>query len=870
MRKSGSGILLLLSAVLILFAAAPAGAGPLEDFVAAERGARVDRLPAVVELGPAALPALFTHVDGSTDDLPMMAQRAIEGITHAAAAPGQESARAAAERALLDAAVSDAPLDVRRFALRTLSLCAGASSVETLAGLLNDPEMAESARYCLVRCPGDAATAALAAKLPTAEGRLKAGLLTALGVRRAASARPEMLHALGDPDRAIRLAAVGALGTLADPADATALFRFVRNWSGHDRVEGLQALLAIADGLAERGHPAQAESHYLRILQTGEGLPSTSHAPALVGLGRTGGEDAIPVLVDALLSGDRLRSTAAVTGLTALTRTDPNAALAKAFRGASPELQRLILAVVRERKEAGGKPVLQLGLKSETPAVRADAAAVLGAYGDSEDVAALLQALRDDDEKVRNAARAQLARTGGGAVTESLIRLYGRQPSEAKPAVLKVLAMRRDPAATDLFLRESRNRNEDVRAAAIEGLSGLDHPDAVPALVALLGSQDDRDVQMAQVALGNLKNSASVEALEGYLDDIDDRTCANLLGVIGRSDSPRTAEILKPYADSENPAVRAAALNALVGHADEDLAPQFREALMSGDDALRNAGIRGMAAIAERLKDDPGTALRYPSEAMSYARNDRERVPLLHAWAAIGDPRVLPYVEEIMARGEATNEATVAALAIADRIADSDTEKAVAVYRTAADRATSEAQFQTAIDRLRKHGGVDLADYGYVTAYRIAGPFPGRADLKADRTAPPASALAADSSFTVLGHSRPWTEARTDRLDARIDLDDLYKTTDCGAFAITRIVSATAREARLVLGSDDDLVVWLNGVKVHETYGDRGYTLGQDVVQVSLHEGENVLAMKILQGGGGWAFGARVTDRDGQRLRITP
>ena len=71
----------------------------------------------------------------------------------------------------------------KEFVCRQLSIIGTEASVPTLARLLNDPSMAEMARYSLARIPGPAAGAALRKSLP------RPGVIHALGERRDAAGR---------------------------------------------------------------------------------------------------------------------------------------------------------------------------------------------------------------------------------------------------------------------------------------------------------------------------------------------------------------------------------------------------------------------------------------------------------------------------------------------------------------------------------------------------------------------------------------------------------------------------------------------------------------------------------------------------------
>jgi hypothetical protein len=69
-------------------------------------------------------------------------------------------------------------------------------------------------------------------------------------------------------------------------------------------------------------------------------------------------------------------------------------------------------------------------------------------------------------------------------------------------------------------------------------------------------------------------------------------------------------------------------------------------------------------------------------------------------------------------------------------------------------------------------------------------------------------------------------------------------------------------KAVLSCGSDDGIVVWLNGSRIHSALINRGYSHGSDRVPIELKEGMNKLLFRITQSGGGWCFGAEILDPD--------
>ena len=83
-------------------------------------------------------------------------------------------------------------------------------------------------------------------------------------------------------------------------------------------------------------------------------------------------------------------------------------------------------------------------------------------------------------------------------------------------------------------------------------------------------------------------------------------------------------------------------------------------------------------------------------------------------------------------------------------------------------------------------------------------------------------------------------------------------------FVARQIYAPTARKLELSMGSDDGIVMYLNGRKVHENQSDRAPAPDQDRVSLDLAAGENLLVCKIVNTGGGAGFYSRMLPREGE------
>ena len=97
-----------------------------------------------------------------------------------------------------------------------------------------------------------------------------------------------------------------------------------------------------------------------------------------------------------------------------------------------------------------------------------------------------------------------------------------------------------------------------------------------------------------------------------------------------------------------------------------------------------------------------------------------------------------------------------------------------------------------------------------------------------------------------------------------VDLVSVFKggkTDNVVAYAYTTITREKAGKVKLFLGFDDGVKVWLNGKMVHRNPQSwYGITVDDNLITVDMNAGDNHLLLKLMQGGGGWGFVARIPE----------
>jgi WD40 repeat protein len=107
--------------------------------------------------------------------------------------------------------------------------------------------------------------------------------------------------------------------------------------------------------------------------------------------------------------------------------------------------------------------------------------------------------------------------------------------------------------------------------------------------------------------------------------------------------------------------------------------------------------------------------------------------------------------------------------------------------------------------------------------------------------------------------------------DYVIDFNALLgrETTESVAYAVCYIRSEIEqRDLQLLVGSDDQAKVYLNGKQVHKSVIARRFAADEDVVRdITLNAGVNVLVFKVVNEGRGWLGSVRFTDTQDQPVK---
>ncbi len=402
-----------------------------------------------------------------------------EGHRKCAALIGIGRAGTPGDMMVLVAALSDGDASVRDCAVEALSVLAG----------------------------GDV-TPALAAGVPAAKPEAKRGLLQALARRRDRSTLPVFLAAAEDADESVRAAALAGLGAVGDPSAVPVLLkaaatgglqqetarRSLQALPGKDVDEaGLRSLGERDPGIRVEGIRALAARHAVGatgpLLQAAGDSDASVRNTALDALGMLGPAGALPAVAAVLVkTGDDSSRGRAAGALVRIAERDPDL-------------------------ESRSRPILEALASSGGPA-RLALLGVLGRIGGEKSLAAVRAALKEGDEKVKDAAIRALAEWPDVTAAEDLLAVARSASGEEHQRIalrgyIRVCRIESYRAHADsakmLAAGLAAAKRPEEKREALHGLAEVRDPLAVEAIVACLEDNLVKDdAASAAVRLGRL------------------------------------------------------------------------------------------------------------------------------------------------------------------------------------------------------------------------------------------------------------------------------------------------------------------------------------------------------------------------------
>ncbi|MCP5062760.1 MAG: hypothetical protein GY936_09875, partial [Ignavibacteriae bacterium] len=152
---------------------------------------------------------------------------------------------------------------------------------------------------------------------------------------------------------------------------------------------------------------------------------------------------------------------------------------------------------------------------------------------------------------------------------------------------------------------------------------------------------------------------------------------------------------------------------------------------------------------------------------------------------------------------------------------------------------------------------------GFINDWKVIGPFPNKNNSSQERAITHTETIDFSKNIKIGNSSLFWQDQRLDGAFPIIPFADLYSREELTAYTFTSITLNKNISAILKIGSNDEIVCWVNGEKVHENFIGRSLKIDEDIVNVNFKKGKNSILIKVLNRGNNWEACLRVCDSNG-------
>ncbi len=764
-------------------------------------------------------------------------------------------------------------IDGKRFIARQLLFIGTPSIVPDIAPLLKNSETIDIACRILEQIPGKEATQCLIEALKqTTSDDDKVFIINALSRRKDAQAIEVLVPYLDNSSEKVCNSTVLALASIGGKDAAKILWDWAKSKDTIEKLEVQSSILKIADKLSSDTNEKNTVLEIYTSLFADNRVTSVNKGYALRGLVQLKGKDMFDDVWNCVISEDKILSATAVDLL-----KDPsfsNDLVAEkcinTLKTANPRVQLGLLEVIDSRKITSAMPqVLDLA-ETAQPEVKISAIQCLVEIGDIKAMESLMNMALNAPKEIKEAAQDTLTKINIPDGNKYLMGKVKGENLELKKLAVQLLTERRATDAKELIASMIEKDDKDVLDDALTYFG-------------VIGSEADLPLLFSKLMADESNAPTYITTISLILDRIGDESkkvntiteqwkkCQNdaqkkaMIALLGNLKSPESFAVLKELLNSE-PTLKTPILQAMARCEDINALNEIISAIEkepAGD--VKNAGIlssldllRNLQNITERQKYD-----YYVNLWQMAGDNPNLQKNILGGMSRLSFLDAFNFVESINVTDAIKADWANARFNLAKNLCFAYPSKTVSILEeTLPNLKDKQAEeVKQLLNGLKNVGE-------FLTTWSISGPY------KVENY--DANRLFNEMSFppeTDINSVKDWRilpmKVRADGLIYADLFEFLNGELECVAYVACKITVPEPSEAKILLGTNDGVKVWLNGKLIHSFPDGRTMIPDEDQVSVNL-EKSNILLMAVYNQGANWEFTAKLQGVNRDKVVIEP
>jgi len=251
------------------------------------------------------------------------------------------------------------------------------------------------------------------------------------------------------------------------------------------------------------------------------------------------------------------------------------------LKQAAPQKQPLLLLALADRGDAAALPAVLSAAKAGPKELRLAAVGVLERMNSPSSLPVLFQLAGDADSDLSRAAVAVLTRLPGNDVDTAVLDQLPRAEGRQRAAFIELAGQRRIEAALPIIVASAESQDPQVRSAALKTIGAIGGDKEIPKLIALLqktvGSDQRVEIEAGLVSISGRRGAGCVQPLLSL-------------------------------AQSDESALRMAALQALAAAGGADALGAIKSALADKDEAVQDEAVRTISSWPNTWPEDDAVA----------------------------------------------------------------------------------------------------------------------------------------------------------------------------------------------------------------------------------------------------------------------
>jgi type 1 glutamine amidotransferase len=768
------------------------------------------------------------------------------------------------EGLLAEFMASDATIAAKRYISRILRVIGTEKSLPVLLDLAKDPETSDIALYAIYGIESDQLESAVIAILVRATGPERLGLINLLAQRGFLQALPSFGGLMLDDDPETAKAAIEGIGTIGDVQGCRMMEKLMQSCDPKLHETVYNSMLECGFAALERGERFEATEFFASVYGN-DSATDVQRASAYKGLALSSTADFAAMITDGLSSKNERIRRMAVNVL----RESPQKASEYIFGeydNMEPQQKLMMLAILADAEgadPANSAAIAEKALADSDEAIRAGGWRVMGRFAPADKAISAAQAAAASSGIVKNAAQGSLKRIVMREGPETAVKLLSEADDPAIiKEILKVIDECQIKSAFDAVLARLDYDDTAVRVEALKVLRGMaDQLGLEQALDILQDSRGAGELRAAESMVRNVLAAGGTDGKSGLLIERfngsdSDQIKASLISLLGTAGDDKSLEFIYSALKTSSPAVQDACVKVLVDWPDSRPVKWLYDLAAGSENRIHRAlALRGYVSKINAAKTGAEEKNRMYRKAIEIADNAGDKKQILAALAQAGTYDAMMMALEFLSDADVAAEAALAAAQNARKAVYHDQWRVI----EALENVDNPAQVIT--DCIAEIKAVAAGFENYLVCWKATEAITAgnkKARELFDHVTDIEKNGFSDEFFYPISvgtdGGRPWL----------VDFEHYYKGDHRVIYARTWIHADTAGDYTLVINSDDGIKVWLNDDVVHANNAIRG--LGEsDTVKISLNKGWNKMVCKVTQGGGGWAFSARLETLEGNK-----